>query len=288
MQLVWGLVPSASKTVISEIPIELYIAIRWTISGAIFAGFLYFTKSWKKIANKDLTLVCLLGILGYGFASLGTLYGLKIGGVTNFALMGALGPVISSITAIFILNEKPLKLFWLALPVSIIGLFLLVFGKYQISTFEVAWTSAVLILIAYVLEAFVFVFSKRFKSKMGVAQYLMITQIATAAFHWVLQLTVFHQTGEVANLSVAGISGLLFVSIVACVLGYAILYWLLNHIDGHRLALFDGFHTLSAVICGYILFSEIITPLMIVGGILILSGLIAGNLPRHATEEIPE
>ena len=96
LQIVWGLVPSASKYVIDEIPIELYIAIRWTISGVIFGLFLWFTGSWRRVPIKSVVSVALLGVLGYGLGSLGTLYGLKIGGVSNFALMGALSPAITS------------------------------------------------------------------------------------------------------------------------------------------------------------------------------------------------
>src|SRR4051812_49202931 len=95
LQIVWGLVPSASKFVIDEIPVELYIAIRWSISGFIFAAFLFLTKGWRPSALRDVGWVSILGILGYGVASLGTLYGLKLGGVTNFALMSTLGPLIS-------------------------------------------------------------------------------------------------------------------------------------------------------------------------------------------------
>jgi len=40
LQIVWGFDPAASKYVIDEIPVELYIALRWTISGVIFALFL--------------------------------------------------------------------------------------------------------------------------------------------------------------------------------------------------------------------------------------------------------
>ncbi len=73
LQIVWGFVPSASKFVIDEIPVELYIAIRWTISSFIFAGYLYATKTWKKVPMPDVLAVSLLGILGYGAASLGGL-----------------------------------------------------------------------------------------------------------------------------------------------------------------------------------------------------------------------
>lgn len=288
LQLVWGLVPVASKFVIDEIPIELYIAIRWTISGAIFGVYLFVTKGWNQIALKDVGWVSLLGILGYGVASFGTLYGLKVGGVTNFALMGALGPVITSAISVVILREKPQRLFYFALPISVLGLILLAVGKFEISSFAVVGASIGFILGGYFLEALVFVFSKKSKEKMNVIQYLTIAQIATALFMWTLQAVHFHQVDKIWDLSTKGIVAATFVSVVACVLCYAVLYWLLNYIDGHRLALFDGFHTLSATLFGYLLFQETLRPLMLIGGGFILVGLLAGNLPQHATEEVPE
>jgi drug/metabolite transporter (DMT)-like permease len=288
LQIVWGLVPSASKFVIDEIPIELYIAIRWTISGLIFTIFVAITKSWRPISQQAFFAASLLGILGYGVASLSTLYGLKIGGVTNFALMGALSPAITSAIAILILKEKPRRLFYFALPISVIGLLLLVIGKYQVSSISVAGLSAACVVGGAILEAFVFVFSKKFKDQMTTTQYLATAQVAAAILMWIFQLTVFRQTSDLAHLTARGLIAATFVSIVACVLCYAVLYWLLNYIDGHRLALFDGFHTLSAVTFGYFFFQEKLTPLMIIGGTLILFGLVAGNLPKNEMEELPE
>ena len=79
------------------------------------------------------------------------------------------------------------------------------------------------------------------------------------------------------HLTNQGLAAALFVSFVACVLCYAVLYWLLERIEGHRLALFDGIHALSASLFGFFLFQETITPLMIVGGGLIFCGLAIGN-----------
>jgi drug/metabolite transporter (DMT)-like permease len=285
LQIVWGLVPSASTYVIDEIPIELYIAIRWTISGLIFGLFLWFTGSWRTVPIKSAVSVALLGVLGYGLGSLGTLYGLKIGGVSNFALMGALSPAITSLIAIVILREQPTRLFFVALPLSILGLLLLIVGKYQISSLAVAGGSAACVIAAYILEAFVFVFSKKFKSTMSSVQYLAIAQISAAIFMWLMQLTTFHQLTSIHNLSSKGIVAVLFVSVVACVLCYAVLYWLLNYVEGHRFALFDGFHTISAAAFGVLHFQEELRPLMIVGGLLILVGLVVGNLPRPHIEK---
>ncbi len=202
--------------------------------------------------------------------------------------MGALSPAITSVVAVLVLKERPAKHFYLALPLSMLGLILLVGGKYQLSSLSIAGMSASFIIAASILEAFVFVFSKKFKAAMSSAQYLAIAQLATALLMWTLQLIYFHQTPEVKNLTVRGTLAAIFVSVVACVLCYAILYWLLNHIDGHRLALFDGFHTLSATLFGYILFKETLGPVMLLGGALILLGLVLGNFPKRKMEEVLE
>ncbi len=280
LQVVWGLVPSASQFVIDEIPVELYIALRWSISGFIFAIYLFLTKSWQKISLSDFLWVAFLGVLGYGLASLGTLYGLKVGGVSNFGLMSSLGPVISSVAAIFILKEKPNRLFYFALPVVVLGLVCLIYGKFEVSTLRIAGLSAMLILGGYTLEAIVFVSSKRFKPKMSTFQYLAIAQGSTAIVLWFSQAAFFHQTSEIQNLRWHGILAASFVSIVACVFCYAVLYWLLNHIDGHRLALFEGLHALSSTAFGYLIFREPLRPLMLIGGLFILAGLVAGNWPK--------
>ncbi|MGE0171905.1 MAG: DMT family transporter [Oligoflexales bacterium] len=279
LQIIWGFVPSASKYVIEEIPVELYIAMRWTISGAIFLSYLYITKKWKPLSFENLLMVSILGICGYGLASFGTLYGLKIGGVTNYSLMAALAPIVTSVLSIILLRERPHKLFLLALPLAVLGLVLLVVGKYEISSLSIAGVSAVLVIGAYILEALVFVFSKRLKDSMSAPQYLAVGQLATAGFMWVLQISFFHQTSQLSNLTIKGASAAIFVCIVACVLCYAILYWLLTYMDGHKLALFEGFHPLSATLFAYFLFHEPLRPLMVVGGLFIMIGLVAGNLP---------
>lgn len=285
LQLLWGFIPSASKMVLNEIPVELYSAVRWSISGSIFALYLIITKSWKPISKKSFFTVAALGIMGYAVGSFGTLYGLKIGGVVNYAFVSAVNPVVYSLVAIWLLREKPQRMFYIALPLAFLGLILLVLGKYQASSFSVAGLSTALILGAIILEAFVFIFSKRYKELMNLAQYLAISQLATAFFMWTLQLSYFQQTSQISNLTMKGLSALLFVAIGACVLYYVVFFWLLTFIDGHRLALLEGFHVVSGSIFGYFLFHEEVKPMVIVGGAMVVISLIIGNLPRTTPEK---
>lgn len=277
LQIVWGLVPTASKWVIQEIPVELYISLRWTISGLIFFVFLFLKERWIPTWNAATAKVAVLGIFGYALGSFGTLYGLKIGGVANFALMAAFSPMLTTTVAMAVLKERPQKSFFFALAIALSGLLMLVFAKYSISSFSVAISAALLIMGAFFLEAIIFVYSKKLKSEFTTFQYLAISQMAAAAFMWFLQFFVFRQVGEITLLSATGWEAAIFVSVVACVLCYAVLYWLLNYVDGHKLSLFDGIHMLSAVSCGVIFFGDQLSPPMILGGILLLCGLVLGS-----------
>lgn len=283
LQIIWGVLPSASAIVITEIPVELFISLRWTISGTLIALYLLSLGDWRPVTFEYLFGTAVLGVLGYGVGSLGALYGLKIGGVVNFALMGSLSPVITATAAIFLLKEKPKKSYYFALPLCFMGLLLVIIGKHEISTITIASYSALLILGANFLDAFIIVFSKKFQLYLSSLQYLAIAQLSASIFMWTVQLTWLHQTKSIENLSQKGWISLLIVSIVACFLCYAILCWLLTKIDGHRLALFDSLHVLSGVIFGYLFLNEQIHLSMIVGGVFLIIGLLIATLKIKRT-----
>jgi len=277
LKVLWGLVPSASKFVINEIPSELYITLRWGISGSLFFICVLITDHWRNVRLADLLIVSVLGILCYGGASLCMLYGLSIGGVINFSLIASLGPVLTALLSIFILNEKPKREFLIALPISVSGLILVLIGKFQASSAKIAATSSAAILLGFALDSFVFVISKRYKSKMGTLQFLAISQLAATGAMLILQATIYHQTIDATNLTPVGIGSLIYVSLVACFIGYGTFYWLLQHFDGHKLALFDGVQTVSSVFFGYLFFSEPLNFSIVAGGLMVIAGLYCGN-----------
>ncbi len=276
LQLVWGIVPSASNIVITQIPVELYISLRWTISGGIFLIALLFTEGWKSACNKTSPVVACLGILGYGVGSLGTLYGLKLGGVVNFALVSSISPLLTSLVSVVFLGETPNKKFLLALTISILGSLLIVVGKHEISSWRIAGLSLGLIVGAYLLEAIVFVFSKKLSHSHSRIAYLATAQVSAAIAMWLAQFFFWHQGSELANLNTTGWAAAAFVSLVACVLCYYVLHWLILHVPGHKLSLFEGLHGISATLFGILLFNETLHPMMIVGGVCVLIGLFMG------------
>jgi drug/metabolite transporter (DMT)-like permease len=284
LQVVWGLVPSASNLVISQIPVEIYIALRWSISGLVFLIWVLLTQGAASLFKRSTPHVALLGLLGYGFGSLGTLYGLKLGGVVNFALVSTISPLFTTAMSILVLKESPSRIFAITLPLSIAGSVLIVMGKHALSSWSIALGSMALIAGAYLLEALVFVFSKRLKESHSRIGYLAIAQTSAALGMWAAQGVWFHQTDQLTNLDAHGWSAAIFVSVVACVLCFYVLHWLVLHVPGHKLSLFEGLHGLSATAFGMLLFGESWNAPMMAGGALILIALVLDCLPKRESD----
>src|SRR5687767_9585969 len=93
LQLVWGLSPSASRLVLEYLPVEFYIAIRFSISGVLFGLVSWSRNREFRFRARDLPKLAGLGIVTYAFASLGILYALKLGGVLNFSFASSFNAV---------------------------------------------------------------------------------------------------------------------------------------------------------------------------------------------------
>jgi drug/metabolite transporter (DMT)-like permease len=265
VQLVWSLTPSISNVVIRDVPVETYGALRYSIGGLCFliAARL---KGPLRTPRSDFPIVVLLGVVAYGFSSLGTLYGLQMGGVVNFALASGMNATITAVISILILKEKIGARFPLAVVLSLAGSLALFAGKHSISGSEIAAGSLFLVWTAYVCEAIGFVYSKRFSPRSSLPEYLAILQLSAGAFLWFLAPPT-----DYAAIPARAWAGVLFVSLVSCVLCVGGIYWLLRHVDGHKLAFFDCFHAIGATVLGAVLFDEAFSALMVFGGILLLT-----------------
>lgn len=274
LQLIWGLTPSASHAVLEFLPVETYSAIRYSISGLIFLAYTVRIQGRFMLRRADIPAIALIGVLAYAINSLGTLYGLRLGGVLNFALASSCNTVIMALVAIVVLRERFDRWLVAACALSLGGGVFLALGKYALSGFEVAFGSLALILIAYVLEAFGFVFSKKLRERVPLTEYLTVAQLAAGAFMWFLCFTKGQSPAAVFALPTHALASLAFVCLVSCCLCYFLLYWLLNFMEGSRLAFFDCFHTLSAAAFGVIFFDDPLNAKMLLGGIL-LTGSVA-------------
>lgn len=280
LQVVWGLTPSASNVILNFIPVELYIALRFSISGLIFLGFSRIVHGPMRLPRGSLYKLAPVGVLTYALSSLGTLYGLKLGGVLNFSLASSMNAVVTSAVVLILLRERAHPYFRWAGVLSVIGAVLLFIGKSDTSNFKIAGGSLVLIWLSYGFEALGLVFSRKTKRLMPLTVYMAIVQLAAALFMWgMVAMQPVQGFDKLQEMPTQGWLALAYVSLIACGVCYFVLYWLLNHIEGHRLAFFDCFHTGVSALLGVLIFHESINTWMIVGGVLLILSTTVISLP---------
>lgn len=105
-QLVASTIPSASKLVLNSFAVEPYIALRWSISAITFGILLIISRVRCVWEPRLIAKVSALGLGGYVFASLGTLYAVKIGGVSFFGLLTLLSPLSVVALSTIVLKER--------------------------------------------------------------------------------------------------------------------------------------------------------------------------------------
>jgi drug/metabolite transporter (DMT)-like permease len=69
-----------------------------------------------------------------------------------------------------------------------------------------------------------------------------------------------------------GWAGLLYCALITSVIAYTLWYWALNFIEAARVAVFNNIQPVVAALIGWILLGETITPIFVVGGLLVVAG----------------
>jgi drug/metabolite transporter (DMT)-like permease len=280
-QLVASTIPSASKLVLNSFPVEPYIALRWSISATVFGILLMVTKVRCVWEPRLIATVSALGLGGYVFASLGTLYAVKIGGVSFFALLTLLSPLIVVALSPIVLKERISRNTWLALVIALAGVTVIVREKIEVLPVLSAVGATALVVAAYTSDTLTFLCSKPFQARLPLLQYLFAAQAAAAVSMWLVSFVMYRReqlvppNGEVW-------AAIVYVALVSCVGIYFVWYWLLHHLQGQQLGVLQYFHGVAAALWGVLIFDEDLSWPMIAGSLLLLLGIvIASTRSKH-------
>jgi drug/metabolite transporter (DMT)-like permease len=275
-QLVASTIPSASKLVLDSFAVEPYIALRWSISAITFGVLLIVLRVPCVWEPRLIARVTALGLGGYVFASLGTLYAVKIGGVSFFGLLTLLSPLTVVALSTIVLKERIRRNTWIALGLALAGLTLMITGKIEVSSWLSAVTAAALVIAAYTSDSLTFLYSKPFQARLSLVQYLFVGQATAALSMWVLSSTI-HPPEQLLPPTREVWAAVVYVALVSCVGIYFVWYWLLKHLQGQQLGVLQYFHGMAAAVWGVVIFDEQLTAPMIAGSVLLLMGILIAS-----------
>lgn len=116
----------ASKLVVLEMPGEAFIAVRFLLASLVLLPFCY--KQMRKLSLRQVVLACGVGVF-LGLALQVWVYAVSISAsLSEGAFIMSLAMIIAPMTSWLLFQQRPSRAFWLALPVSIVGMMLLTLG----------------------------------------------------------------------------------------------------------------------------------------------------------------
>jgi O-acetylserine/cysteine efflux transporter len=271
--ITWGLGFTLAKIGMEQFPALLIMTIRFGIAGLILV---WFTKPpWGHM--REIFVVALIGsTIQYGL----TYNGLKgIDASTAAILVQLEGPILAIMGA-FLLKEKLGITRALGMGLAFIGV-LIITGEPRL---DGHLDSVILLIAGSAVWAVAQIMISRLKDLSGITILAWVAIMATPQMFIASLLIEDGQWLAITTASYIDWSIILYLALIMTVLGYSVWYHLLSSVDVSKVSPFLMLLPITSIIAGIVLLDEKLTSSMILGGLLIMSGvastLISWNWPR--------
>ncbi|MDC0483455.1 EamA family transporter [Candidatus Thioglobus sp.] len=271
--ITWGLGFTLAKIGMEQFPALLIMTIRFGIAGLILV---WFTKPpWGHM--REIFVIALIGsTIQYGL----TYNGLKgIDASTAAILVQLEGPILAIMGA-FLLKEKLGITRALGMGLAFIGV-LIIAGEPRL---DGHLDSVILLIAGSAVWAVAQIMISRLKDLSGITILAWVAIMATPQMFVASLLIEDGQWLAISTASFIDWSIILYLALIMTVLGYSVWYHLLSSVDVSKVSPFLMLLPITSIIAGIVLLDEKLTSSMILGGLLIMSGvastLISWNWPR--------
>ena len=271
--ITWGLGFTLAKIGLEQFPTLLIMSIRFGIAGLVLV---WFTKPpWGHM--REIFVVALIGsTIQYGL----TYNGLKgIDASTAAILVQLEGPILAIMGA-FLLKEKLGITRALGMGLAFIGV-LIITGEPRL---DGHLDSVILLIAGSAVWAVAQIMISRLKDLSGITILAWVAIMATPQMFVASLLIEDGQWLAITTASFIDWSIILYLALIMTVLGYSVWYHLLSSVDVSKVSPFLMLLPITSIIAGIVLLDEKLTSSMILGGLLIMSGvastLISWNWPR--------
>jgi drug/metabolite transporter (DMT)-like permease len=277
---IWGAMYVVSKVILDIIPPFALITTRLLL-GSLTLYVVLLLRGGYSMSRRDFTRVFGVGMIGYG-VSLGLQFiGTKMSTAANGALVTSATPAFVLLFAYLLLGEPIGRTRVIALIVSTIGVVAVIDPSHAALDASLFWGNVAL-LGAAVTWALYSVLIRH------VTRNLDVLAVSLVAFLGGLPISVPAGALEVARLGIGTITpwviaGVLFLGIVCTALAMFLWNNAFALLDASQASLTFFAQPVVGTLLGWFILGEAITPLFILGGILIGIGIVLSSRPNAAT-----
>jgi drug/metabolite transporter (DMT)-like permease len=196
-------------------------------------------------------------------------YGVKLTSVANATVLTNLSPVVVTTVAWFLFRERPQRIFIAGLAVALAGAGVMAAGADQSQAIN-APLGDLLSVATALWYAFYFIAMRSARQQAGASRAMFWSTLASTPILLVVALAFGEQIMPGSGAGWAACVGLAVVHIA----GQGSIAWALGRLPAATASVVVLAQPVVAAAAGWILFSEILTPLQMLGGVLTLAGVV--------------
>ena len=267
---IWGGMYVVSKVVLEVIPPFALLTIR-LVMGVLTLAVLLLLREQKEFTRRQFRDSFLVGIVGYG-VSLGFQFvGTKLSTASNGSLVTSATPAFVLLFAPFLLNEKPTVRRLIALAASTLGVIAVIDPR--MANFSSSLSVGNLSLLAAALTwALYSVLVRRISMNMELlpsSAVMLLGGIPSSLLFGVFEV---HQQG-IGEITIGILGGILFLGIISTALAMFLWNYAFAQLPAASASLTFFAQPVVGTLLGWFFLGEKITPLFLLGGVLITMGI---------------
>jgi len=274
MLLFWSLNFTIGKVALREFPAMLVVGLRTAIAAACMLPIYYWQhrgkpESWRN--TTDFRWLLVLGILGVVLNQLFYVLGLSLTSVVHAAIITTLTPVLVLIFAALLKQENLTVLKALGMTIAASGVIAMQLSKSEASGATLLGDGfAFLSVIGFAIFT---VKSKQFTQRHTGLTAMTIAYVGGAVA--LAPMTLWMCTRfDLSKVSVAAWLSLIYMAVFAAVIAYLIYYYALTYLPASRVSAVSYLQPVVATLFAVGFLGERISTVLIIGGILVLTGLV--------------
>ena len=276
---IWGGMYVVSKVVLEVIPPFTLLTIR-LIMGALTLGIVIYFRNRR--ANKPLSITkqsfwssFLVGVVGYGISLGFQFVGTKFSTASNGSLVTSATPAFVLLFAPFLLGEKNTTKRVIALVVSTLGVLAVIDPRNAELSPSLFWGNMSLLAAALTWALYSVLVRKVSKSQdiLTSSTIMLLGGVPSSIAFSIWEIN----TQGVGEITLGIIGGLLFLGIISTAIAMFLWNYSFAELPAAVASLTFFAQPVVGTLLGWFFLSEVITPLFLIGGLLIGSGIVIAS-----------
>lgn len=280
----WGLsFVSMKSLLITGFPPFTMIFIRYLLVCLILIFMLFFNHENKKITRKDYLVLAISGIIGVTLYFLFESKGIEYTTASNASIIIAMVPIVSLLVDIFYYKNPVTWIQTMGIVLSFVGVYLIILPSSRVSGGTHVILGNLLMLGACISWVLYSIFSKQLHQRLS-----NFTITAYQSIFGTLFLILPALLERSKWIPVVGISWFhfLYLAILCSILSYFLYNYSLRHLGLSTVSVYINLIPVVGVIGSVLYLKEILYPIQILGGLVVLVSLFLVNQKRTETPEL--